>query len=275
MEIPVRKLILLGLLVAATFPAATPRASAENPDLDPDPTALAAPVSVTIEVEQYPANSDSIRVSVQSEGIWVVMWDIEGKAIREKTVRLDSLDSSGVFRYGQETLYPVIRRTPLLAPNGASATSRLGEDGTHWVTVDCTWSDETWLYLDVGPFERLEDAVLDGFSFGFLLCENWEYLLGLTPTGSSMTLPELRDAVVAYLASLPQPATLDDLRPPPTSEDIEYIDYKPVKFEFVMSKREYDSRQGISVEVLIDGHALHALPLNEATTIEVPLEGRW
>ena len=269
-----RKLVLLGLLVVATLAAATPGASARNPDLDPDPSTFVDPVSVTVLVEQYPANSDSIRISIQSEGSWIVTFDIEGRAVDEKTVRLDSLDSDGAFRFGHETLFPVIRRTPLLAEDGASASSRAGAGGTHWVTIDCTWFGQTWLYLTVGPFEEIQSAILDGFMFGFLLCENWEYLLDWNPPGGTLTLPELRDAVAAHLASRPQPATLGDLRPLPTTQVTEYIHYKPVPFEFV-ARKNLDDSQGITVEVLIDGRALHSLPLNEATTIAVPLEGRW
>lgn len=267
-----RRLLLLGLLVAAVLPALAPRAIAGIPDLDPDPATLTGPVSVEILVEQYPANSDSIRITIESEGRWTVTWDVEGRAVDKKTVRLDTVDSSGAVRYGHETLYPVIRRTPLIAPDSASASSRAGAGGTHWVTIDCTWSEETWLYLTIGPFEEIREAILEGFSFGFLLCENWEYLLDWDPPGGSMTLPELRDAVAAFLASRPQPATLGDLRPLPTTEVTECIDYKPVPFEFV-ARKEADGAQGISVEVLVDGVTLHSLRLNEVNTIEVPLEG--
>ena len=267
-----RRLLLLGLLVAAVLPALAPRAIAGNPALDPDPATLTAPVQVEIRVEQYPANSDSIRLSIESEGISRTLWDEAGRPAEKRTVRLDSVAPGDGLRYGYQTVYPVIRRTPHIAPDSASASSRTGEHGNHWVTMDCTWSGETWLYVTFGPFEEIREALLEGFAFGFLLCENWEYLLGWNPPGGSMTLPELRDAVAAFLASLPQPATLGDLRPVPTTEVTECIEYKPVSFEFV-ARKEADDAQGISVEVLVDGVTLHSLRLNEVNTIEVPLEG--
>ena len=246
---------IIGLAFAVAALVGDGGASAQTPGFVP----------VEILVDEEAADPPGFQIRIKSEIEFVIK---ETTLVLDSVVTLDTVTPSGLFHYGSVTLEPVIRRTERPPLRAGAATGDLRGDNDNWVSISCY----NGMAFDMGPFESFAPAI-SSFGFGLTICANGDILGGWTPPAEVVTREALEENLTAFLAALPEPLTIADLRPPPTSEDREYTYFEPFPFEFRIWKR-VEEPHNVYISVRPMGGVWQFLRLDRVNLLEIPTRAK-